>query len=169
MRRAQFSDAKGQIMSNTKATIRWQAVKDVMLCVHGEEPPTSDEWRAFVRGCDALGSSKGMRVLLVLANVSLSAVQRGDAADTLKRNQVKLAAIVTASRLTRGVVTAIGWVTGVNRAYSPAELSLALDEVRVDGQTREELRRLAREFAVELGVGEAFFGSRAATMSASDS
>jgi hypothetical protein len=146
-------------MTQAKLTMKWLAIDDVMLCVHSMEPPTETEWKAFIDACDELGRRRGIRGLLALANVSLTPKQRGNAADTLKRNKTELAAVVTESRLTRGAVTAIGWITGVNRAYSPQELDRAFQDLRVSTITRNAMRTAAKEFCVELGVEHVFFAA----------
>ncbi len=147
-------------MSSQARTMKWGAIGDVMVVVHGARQPDPQEWSDYIADCDKLAETRGFRGLLAFANIALTAQQRADAGENLKKHKAELAAVITDSRLTRGMVTALGWFTGINRAYSPRDLEQALDDLRLSADQSRDVRELAQTFAKELGVEEAFFRTR---------
>lgn len=140
-----------------QTTMKWQPVGDVMVCVHANTPPDQNEWDAFISACATMGATGRMRGLLALANVELTPAQRSSAAEVLKKNHTELAAVVTGSVITRGVVTAIGWFTGINRAYKPTEIERVLRDLKLSEQSAAAVRDTCAAFARELRVDGVFF------------
>lgn len=138
-------------------TMKWEPVGDVMVCVHAETRPDQSEWDAFIAACVEMGSTGRMRGLLALANVELTPAQRSSAADVLKKNHTELAAVVTGSVITRGVVTAIGWFTGINKAYRPSDIERALRDLKLQDNKAADVRNACAQLARELRVDGLFF------------
>ncbi len=135
-----------------RRTMNWTFVDDTLLCVHGLSPPDPKEWAAFI--AESLSGSTKMRQVLVFADVGLSPVQRKEVADSVAKAGTKAVAVVCFSRLTRTVVTGLGWMTRIHRAFAPAALTDAFDFLQLTQKQRAELLRVAKEFARELNHGE---------------
>ena len=119
-----------------------------MLMVHSKVQPDPGEWAAHCRDTAALG--RAFERILVFADVTLTAEQRRDVAEILKNSGTRAVAVVTSSQLTRMIVTALGWMTGVHRAYDPRDIHVALDYLGVSEAERRELLVTALGFAREL-------------------
>jgi hypothetical protein len=92
-----------------------------------------------------------MRQVLVFADVELSPVQRKQVADSVAKAATRAVAVVCFSRLTRTVVTGLGWMTRIHRAFAPTALGDAFDFLGSTPTDRTELLRAAKTFAAELG------------------
>lgn len=106
---------------------------DVILSLHGAQPPTAEEWRIHLELLEGLAILHGrslasMRSLVFSDGGMPDSAQRKasqriiDAADGHKMP----VAIVTTSAFARGVVTAAHWFGLSIKAFSPADLGDAL-------------------------------------------
>src|SRR6478672_4487947 len=99
--------------------LAFKVVEDVMVAVHGSEPPASHEWDAYVREHERLVREK-RRVAILVAT-------EGGAPNSAQRAALKAAipydaktAIITGNFATRGVVTAFNWLGwSTMRAFAP--------------------------------------------------
>jgi hypothetical protein len=129
-------------------TIRWKNIERTMLIVHAKVQPDPSEWAACCRDTAAMGRS--LEHTLVFADVTLSATQRRDVATILKNAGTRSVAVITTSQLARMVVTALGWMSGVHRAFDPSEIKAALAYLAVSEAEQRELLTTALRFAREL-------------------
>jgi hypothetical protein len=134
------------------ATLRWKLVGQVLLAVHARVPPSEHEWQEFIKSCYEIGSR--MQRALIFADVALTATQRKQVAEVVDQAKPKSVAVVSSSAVTRGIVTAIGWFTGVHRAFSPLVLPQALRHLGVNTEEKKQLLECTAEFAKELGDPE---------------
>lgn len=133
----------------------WREVPGaVMVVVHTDEPPTDEDWDAYL---DAVARSPGIRGILIYSlRVGPSAPQRARSVEATKSAQTDLKmAIMTGSRLTQGVVTALSWALGNNiRAFSSRDFDKAVAylELTTDERltTKVLLKQLARMANIEV-------------------
>jgi len=136
----------------SRRTMNWKFVDSTLLLVHGLTPPDAKEWDEFVLECTGAGPT--MRQVLVFADVELSPLQRKQIANMVAKAATRAVAVVCFSRLARAVVTALGWMTRVHRAFAPTALREAFEFLRSTPTEQAELLRAARAFAAELGHAE---------------
>jgi hypothetical protein len=79
------------------------------------------------------------------ADGSISSTQRKGASDAVKSRNL-LVIVLTDSRITRGVVTALNWLGANIGAYLWASLNAALKSLEVDPKVEEELRAMVEQF-----------------------
>ena len=79
------------------------------------------------------------------ADGSISSTQRKGASDAVKSRNLPVI-VLTNSRITRGVVTALNWLGANIGAYSWASLNAALKSLEVDPKVEEELRAMVEQF-----------------------
>jgi hypothetical protein len=113
-------------MGVAKRHTAFAVVDGVFLSVHDRETPGDDEWQAvidMVRDRDADIES----ALIFSDGGGPNAHQRKLYAREVARSKSRPRAVVTASALARGIVTAISWLGPRMKAFSPDELPEALD------------------------------------------
>jgi hypothetical protein len=118
---------------------------DVFVLVHGPVDPAPEEWARIIE----LGrASRLPKHLVVAGEVQLSPRQRSQVAETLREFPCK-AAVMLSSPVTRGMVTAIGWLTGKHRAFGMGDLEGALSYLGVPladhGRVKDAVATLKRE------------------------
>ena len=136
----------------SRRTMNWKFVESTLLVVHGLTLPDAKEWDEFI--LESTGAGPKMRQVLVFADVELSPVQRKQIANLVAQAATRAVAVVCFSRLTRVVVTGLGWMTRIHRAFAPTALNDAFEFLRSTPTERAELLRAARAFAAELGHAE---------------
>ena len=132
------------------AELRWKVIGETMLIVHTRKAPPAAEWDEYIAACWALGHH--MQRCLVLADISLSPTQRTQVADVVKAAGTTLVVVVTTSAVARGAVTALGWMTGVHKAFSPRSFEAAVSALGVGPLERAALVEAGVALARELGV-----------------
>jgi len=129
-------------------TLAWEAVGKVLLVVHATRPPAREEWNKFLDEC---GSIRTVRGCLVLASdVQLDALQRKEIGNLVKRMGIERVAVITGSRVTQSVVTALGWLTGVHKGFLPHQIVDAMSFLKVDENDNTALLVRARSLAALL-------------------
>jgi hypothetical protein len=135
-------------------TLCAQACGDLLLIVHGESTPAEAEWAemlAFTRGQRA-------RALLVITPKNCrgpTATQRSAAAATWEGLGYRAPMVmITDSRLSRGMMTAVRWLTKQSAtAYAPEQFGRACEQLGLDeaacASVRTEAFALARHLHVE--------------------
>jgi hypothetical protein len=131
------------------ATLKFRELHGTLLIVHGQSPPTDAEWDSLMHAGETLGMR--MRRCLVFADIQVTPSQRKQIADVVRRAQTERVTVITSSSLTRMVVTAVGWISGIHNAYSPREVPAALAAPKLSEQNAHELLITALAFARELG------------------
>jgi hypothetical protein len=134
--------------------MHWRIVPDtVAIVVHGDQAPSDDDWEQYIR--DVVANCRTLKgVLVYTGNSGPTAPQRARSSDAFREAGAEInTAIMTSSRLVRGIVTALTWAVGGKvKAFSTMEFNqaaayLGLDE---DGQLRTKivLKQLARAAGV---------------------
>ena len=127
-------------------TLRFSKIDDLLVIVHAPMDPDPGEWKTMIEACRARADSF-RRCLVLASSVKLTPSQRGQLAHLVNRQDVKVAVLVD-SAVSRGMVTALGWVTGKYRAFAEDGIESAvaylggdLNAVRV----RDEIRSMQTE------------------------
>ena len=125
-------------VSNSKS-ILFERRDQIVLLVHSADPPNNADWDEYVQAL-AKAARNGATGLLVLTDgVGPDSTQRKMISDIKLRT-----AVVTLSRMARGIVTALGWLGANIRAFAPDQMDEALDSLGVPAADREAVsRRLA--------------------------
>jgi hypothetical protein len=119
---------------------RWRGQRELVVALQRDGFFSDDEAEACklataaaIRAAD--GDMDRVGVLTFTDGAGPTAAQRADMRDFLGGRQLRLA-VVSASRLTRGIVTAISWFNPAIRVFAPAELARAYTylDVSADGE-----------------------------------
>lgn len=92
-----------------------------VLLVHGSDPPGDAEWQEYVEALRDLERRKGVGVVVLTDGVGPNALQRKMITEFSMRS-----AVVTSSRVARGMVTALGWIGVAIKAFAPEQFVDAL-------------------------------------------
>ena len=139
----------------------WRVVPGIVhVVVHTREDPSDGDWDEYVD--DLERNANNIRGLLVYTEAAgPSAEQRKKAVAMWERMGIqRQTAVMTGSRVTRGIVTAMSWVMGsAIRAYhvndfagAVKSLGLSDDESAAVSQT---LRELGRDAGINIGNTDA--------------
>lgn len=110
---------------------------------HTAVNPTDDEWAEYLLHLGKASNLPG--VLVITAGGVPNSAQRKDLAGVVPHRKCPIA-IVTASPIARGVITALGWL-GISgaKAFAPAKMDGAIEYLGVDrAKRRLVLAELAR-------------------------
>jgi hypothetical protein len=124
----------------------------LLLLVHGESSPSSVDWDDYA---ELLSRSVGelTGILVVTDGAGPNGAQRGKINDLIKTCGGSFpTAVMTHSRVARGVVTALGWFNPRLRAFAPTELTAALAHLGTDPGQREKLLRCIVRMRIELSA-----------------
>jgi transcriptional regulator with AAA-type ATPase domain len=123
-------------------TMRFARVRQVLICVHGEQAPSDEDWTEWIATCAA--EAPNITRLLVITD--------GTGPNSTQRAQVPKAgvlhipvAVVTSSWVVRGMIAAVGWLGQKIRGYFPSELPAAF--VYLDLPTEAAQQSVTRTIA----------------------
>ena len=111
-----------------------------VVLVHARENPTDEEWRAYVDALRNWVDRVGERLvsLVVTEGGGPNTVQRTDLNDTLLKAHGSFAtAVITDSRVVRGMVTAMSWFNSGIRAFAPKQLGDAVGYLELDDREHQ--------------------------------
>lgn len=131
-------------------TMYWQVVPGIVLIsVNTDVPPSDEDWDGYLEDvAREINNIKG--VLVYSEAVGPSATQRARVDEASQQHDVELkTAIMTGSRLVRGVVTALNWAQGGKvKAFPTTGFQEAVDYLELDDEekvkTKVTLKLLAR-------------------------
>jgi hypothetical protein len=131
-----------------------RASASLVVAVYTNESPTNDEWLHYLEIMRTL--APGYRMIIFSAGGGPTTMQRRDLELlTLGQDGAKeRVAVVTLSRLARGIVTAISWFNREIRAFDPSHRDEATEFLKLTKAEGLAVLRLARSMAKELGVSE---------------
>ena len=116
-------------------TMACEDLGDVFLLVHGPMNPDPQEWATLLQEARKKRQPKH---LVIAGEVQLTPRQRAQVAEIL--DFPCKAAVMLSSPITRGMVTAIGWLTGKHRAFAMTDLAGALAYLDVAPERYAEIR-----------------------------
>jgi hypothetical protein len=132
------------------STLGFDRTDDLFVIVHADDPPLDQDWQRMVEfTCESLPHLR--RGLVIAGNAKLDAAQRRSLAEALKGANVNVAVLV-ASPLARGAVTALGWLIGGYRAFDMHELDKAFSYLRISEAHQMRARRSIREIQDRLSA-----------------
>jgi hypothetical protein len=125
------------------STLGFDEIDDLFLVVHGDETPFEQDWQRLVAATRD-SRPRITRGLIIAGRSKLDAGQRRSLAEALKTTKLNVAVLV-ASPLARGTVTALGWVLGGYRAFDMHELDKAFAYLQVSQAHQARTRRSIEE------------------------
>jgi hypothetical protein len=138
--------------------MKFGVVDGVLILVHGEREPQDREWDAFLDTYER--EQSGMRGLLVFTpGPSPDSARRKRLSELNERRPVPIA-VLTPSRIARGVVSALSWLGLAIRAFEPDALDKALDHLALTGATRGKVSAGFDAFQRELKPADSAARSR---------
>lgn len=127
-------------------TFTWELLGDVLLATVVPGEIEGDRWEQYL----VMLRDKRVRTVMALVqgSVSIDAKKRKGAADGLNERGMEVV-VVTDSRMTRGMLTAMSWLGAKFRAFSWTELDKALQQTGATASTQDQLRKAALDFKNE--------------------
>lgn len=123
------------------------------VLVHGRENPSEAEWNAYIDALAGLIAKVGdISVLVVTDGGGPNSVQRTDMNDRIRGGNDMRGAVVTESRVARGIVTALSWFNAGVKAFPPVRLRDALRHLGLDEAEQAEALAAVRRLRDELGL-----------------
>ncbi len=127
-------------------TIRFEHYHQWVLLAHGSEAPTQPEWEHYVGILTKADNDKLATGLLVLSDgVGPDSMQRRMLADLKLKT-----AVVTLSRVARGIATALSWVGANIKAFQPHQMSDVFNYLNVRGDHQLYVLRQLAAMRLEL-------------------
>jgi hypothetical protein len=125
------------------------AHEGLMLLVHTTRAPFDAEWEPYYREL-IQHEPGGLRSLAFTDGGAPNGAQRKQVNDYL-RGRSSLAAVVTASSMVRGVVTALSWFNAQMKAFAPDQVDDALRYLGVRPQEMAKVRQEIQLLRKKLG------------------
>lgn len=137
-------------------TMYWRVIPGVVVVVvHTDEAPSDADWEAYLQ--EISDNVEKVRGVLVYTNsAGPSAPQRARSNEAFSKTGADLqTAIMTGSRVVRGMVTALSWALGGKvKAFTTRQFNEAVACLGLDGEdqlkTRVVLKQLARAADLEI-------------------
>jgi hypothetical protein len=114
----------------------------VVLLVHNGLPYADDEWRSILEIAGRADLSS-LRVLVYDEGAAIDSAQRRDLIAAMG-GRMPMCAVISQSRVSRGVATAIGWFKPGIRAFTPEQFDQAARHLGLTDEEREATRISAR-------------------------
>lgn len=123
------------------------------VLVHGRENPADDEWGPYIEALRDLVTRVGeITVLVVTDGGGPNSVQRAELNERVLAGRTMLGAVVTESRIARGIVTALSWFNSGIKAYPPVRLREALRYLGLEEEAQAEALFMVSRLRGELGL-----------------
>jgi hypothetical protein len=126
-----------------------KSIKEIFVVAHADAPPTNEEWVATLDQYRKLADIAKARILVFTEGGAPNTLQR-DQLNKLFQGRHPKTAVVTGSRMVRGVVTAVSWFNPQTRAFAPNDLEGALAHLNVEPSERSQVLALAAEVQAEI-------------------
>lgn len=124
----------------------------LIVAVYSAKTPEDEEWREYL---DVLSTLEGDQSMLVLsAGGGPNTLQRRDLEAVTRRHDGRVA-VVTTSRMARGIVTALSWLGTNIKAFDPRSIDDAMAYLELDEPLRASAMTRARDLATRMGVAGA--------------
>lgn len=135
-------------MNQTLAYTFWR--RQLVILVHAKDAPTDPEWDTYCGDVRTWATS--IRGILVISE--------GGGPNSLQRGQMEVAldrerytgktAVVTLSRVARGIVTAMSWFNPGIKAFSTIQIPNALDYLEIPKAEHDSVQREIKALRVKL-------------------
>lgn len=137
---------------STRATMRYLVVSSVAIMVHTKDNPSEEEWSDFMT---RLRQDRGRYgcALIFTDGGGPSTMQRGQMNDAFEEIKFKgKVAVVTVSRLARGIVTALSWFNPNVKSFTPLQVNAALEYLEVLPGDQDKVRNELTKVRSQLGL-----------------
>ena len=136
-----------------KPSVLIQRVSPILVvAVYADDSPTSREWEGYLEVMRSL--APGYRMIIFSSGGGPTTMQRKDLEKVTDGQESARVAVVTLSRLARGIVTAIRWFNREIKAFEPASRDKAFEFLALDQGEAADVLKVAKSLADELGVSE---------------
>lgn len=122
---------------------------DLVVCAHNTETPSNAEWDEFLEIFRHARSISELRILVFTDGAAPNTMQRASLTKALDGKQPRIA-VLSGSRVVRGVATAISWFNPNIDVFPPENVTAALDHLRIVGSDRSTATDLAGELRRQL-------------------
>lgn len=141
-------------------TMGWWFGPSYSLVVHSEDPPASEDWDVFITERGEHPTDITAPTLIYSAGGGPNSMQRGQLESLMNEKNAKhlRVAVVTPSRLVRGIGTAVSWFQPNLKVFAPADLEKAYEHLDMAGELRQQCQARLQEMAGQLGVSVAAAG-----------
>jgi hypothetical protein len=129
-----------------------RASATLAVAVYANDSPTDEDWGGYLEVMRSL--EHGYRMVIFSSGGGPTTMQRRDLESITEGQETARVAVITSSRLARGIVTAIRWFNRDIKAFEPAHRDAAFTFLALDKVERDDVLRLAKSMATELGVAE---------------
>lgn len=138
-------------------TMGWSFADGFTAIVHGEDTPAADDWDSFIAALADQPTKISQPTLVYSAGGGPNGIQRGQLealmTETGVAEQVRVA-VLTTSRLVRGIGTAVSWFQPHLKIFAPDQLDGAIAHLHLDDSDgpacRAELRALGHRLGVDV-------------------
>lgn len=138
--------------SDKPSVLIQRASPNLVVAVYGNDSPTNDEWSVYLEVVRSM--APGYRMVVFSSGGGPTTMQRRDLEEITNQQDAAGVAVVTSSRLARGIVTAIRWFNREIKAFEPSHRDDAFKFLSLDEREAKEALRLAKEMAATLGVSD---------------
>lgn len=129
-----------------------RASPTLAVAVYGDDSPSNEDWPGYLDVMRSL--DHGYRMIIFSSGGGPTTMQRRDLEKVTEGQDTARVAVVTLSRLARGIVTAIRWFNREIKAFEPSEREDAFTFLALSKEERDSVLTLAKDMAKELGVSE---------------
>jgi hypothetical protein len=129
-------------------TMLWKQVDRWVVVVHGDAPPSDEDWDGYVSFL--MEAIVGRRGLVITEGAGPNGRQR-ERLVALPQVTASPFAVVTSSAVARGIVTALSWLGQSVKAFSPAKIDDALHHLEVPPDLRPWMLKQIASMRSELG------------------
>ena len=133
-------------------TMLHRRVKNVLIGFHDKTDPTNQEWNAWL-DASVVAANDGVVCLIKTLGGTPTAKQRAEIKARLGVTKLKTAVLI-ASGISRGAVTAISWLGVPVRAYDLHELAKAKEYLGLSTEDVIEAERVLKELGDEIKMGQ---------------
>jgi|HubBroStandDraft_2_1064218.scaffolds.fasta_scaffold222311_2 hypothetical protein len=119
----------------------YEMIGDLCILVHGEVPPSNEEWNEYLAGgSERLSGLASPKCIVVTDGVAPSPTQRVALnAVVAEYGRPVPTAVITRSVVARSAVTVLGWFNSAIRSFAPNELSAAMLYLGIEPARRSDL------------------------------
>lgn len=120
-------------------TLAFKVLPHCVVVVGSAVAPNDADWQAYIDGCRPLVDKPTVPPFLIVTDGgSPSPTQRKMVYDIVKDKVIRQA-VITPSKLTVGIITAISWFNKGIKAFAPDKLDAAFEYLEIDPTKRAGL------------------------------
>jgi hypothetical protein len=135
-------------------TMACAVVGTLILSVHTAEPPTNEEWSAYIAEIEGLMTRVGMERMrsLVFTDGGGPSFSQRQQVNQLLKGRSAPAAVVTTNAFVRGIVTALAVFNPQIKAFRPEAVGEAFRYLNISETESKIVWRTVAKLQAELGI-----------------